>query len=76
MRKLNVNINMSDTDMVSCNECKGTEFIQVHQIRRISPVISPSGEETFIPIPTSNQLCLNTFNQAWEKKIEIELQSN
>ena len=50
MRKLNVNINMSDTDMVSCNECKGTEFIQVHQIRRISPVISPSGEETFIPI--------------------------
>ncbi len=47
---MNVNINMSDTNAVECNDCECTEFIQVYQIRRISPVLAPSGQETFIPV--------------------------
>jgi len=46
----NVNININDTDIVKCNGCECTEFVEVHQIRRVSPVISPTGQETFIPI--------------------------
>jgi len=50
MNKMNVNINMSDTKAVECNECECTEFVQVYQIRRISPVVSPTGQETFVPV--------------------------
>ena len=49
MKKMNVNININDTEVITCNDCECTEFIEVHQIRRV-PVISPTGQETYIPI--------------------------
>ena len=50
MKKMNVNINVNDTQLIECNDCACTEFREIHQIRRLSALMSPTGQETFIPI--------------------------
>tara|TARA_R100001377_G_scaffold85150_2_gene70536 strand:+ start:747 stop:983 length:237 start_codon:yes stop_codon:yes gene_type:complete len=43
-------ININDTESVKCEECGNYSFIQSFFIRRISPIVSPNGKETMMPI--------------------------
>ena len=38
------------TDLV-CDECGDQYFRQVMMIKRLSPIVSPSGKEQFVPMP-------------------------
>jgi len=48
--QLNVNIDLEQTEAVVCDECKSQVFNHGFMLRKVSAVLSPSGEEAMIPI--------------------------
>ena len=47
-----MNVDFSQTTGLECDECKNDKFTQVFYIRKLSALLSPSGEESLIPVPT------------------------
>ena len=45
------NIDFSQTTPVVCEECGHEHFIQVNMMRKLSPMLSPTGQPALIPIP-------------------------
>ena len=45
-----LNIDMSQTVAETCESCENDTFVQVYQMRKLSPLLSPTGQETMIPI--------------------------
>ena len=43
-------IDINDTETIVCDDCGNATFIQCFFIRRISPIVSPTGQEAMIPI--------------------------
>ena len=43
-------IDMSQTTTVKCEKCENSTFKQTLLIRKLSALVSPSGQETVIPI--------------------------
>lgn len=52
MNQQPLRVNMAQTTAFVCNECNNETFKQVFLMRKLSALLSPSGEETMIPIPT------------------------
>ena len=50
IKKPQKQININDTEAVKCEECGNYSFIKSYFIRRISPIVSPTGKEAMIPI--------------------------
>tara|TARA_Y100000310_G_C20346804_1_gene652384 strand:+ start:89 stop:316 length:228 start_codon:yes stop_codon:yes gene_type:complete len=47
-----IKVDLKSTDEVPCEECKNTYFIPVFVIKRLSPLVSPTGDEKLIPLQT------------------------
>ena len=45
-----MNIDLSQTEEVICDECKNETFTQQYQMRKLSALLSPTGQESMIPI--------------------------
>ena len=45
-----LNINFEQTTAVVCDECGHDVFIQALKMRKISALLSPTGQETMIPM--------------------------
>ena len=45
-----MNIDFSQTTPEVCEECENDIFTQVYQMRKLSALLSPTGQETMIPI--------------------------
>ena len=45
-----MNIDMSQTTAEVCESCENDTFIQVYQMRKLSALLSPTGEPAMIPI--------------------------
>ena len=45
-----MNIDFSQTTAEVCEKCENDTFIQVFKMRKISALLSPTGEESMIPI--------------------------
>ena len=45
-----MNIDMNQTSAEICESCENETFIQVYQMRKLSALLSPTGEPTMIPI--------------------------
>jgi len=43
-------IHIEDTESLKCDDCNNYSFIKSYFIRRISPIVSPTGQEAMIPI--------------------------
>ena len=43
-------IDINDTETIVCDECGNATFIECFFIRRISPIVSPTGQEAMVPI--------------------------
>ena len=43
-------IHFEDTESIKCDDCGNYSFIKSFIIRRISPIVSPTGQEAMIPI--------------------------
>ena len=45
-----MNIDLSQTEEVICDECKNETFTQQYQMRKLSALLSPTGQATMIPV--------------------------
>jgi hypothetical protein len=45
------NIDISQTTPVVCEKCGHEHFVNVNIIRKLSPMLSPTGQPALIPIP-------------------------
>ena len=43
-------LNIEDTESLKCDACGNYTFIKSYFIRRVSPLMSPTGQEAMIPI--------------------------
>ena len=43
-------VDISQTTAEVCEECGNDTFVQVYQMRKLSALLSPTGQETMIPI--------------------------
>ena len=49
-----VKIDLSDADTMKCQKCENSIFIQGYVIKRISAIVSPTGEEVIAPLQVFN----------------------
>ena len=45
-----MNIDFSQTTEECCESCGNNTFVQVYQMRKLSALLSPTGQEAMIPI--------------------------
>ena len=45
-----MNIEFSQTTAEICEQCENDTFVQVYQMRKLSALLSPTGQESMIPI--------------------------
>ena len=45
-----MNIDFSQTTAEICEKCENETFIQVYQMRKLSALLSPTGEQAMIPV--------------------------
>ncbi len=45
-------INPSDLTSVTCESCQNDTFEEAYFLKRVSALISPDGQEKFVPVPT------------------------
>jgi len=50
MQQPQLNIDLSQTTEEVCESCGNTTFTQVYKMRKLSALLSPSGQESMIPI--------------------------
>ena len=43
-------IDIGDTETIICEKCGNASFIQSFLLKRISPLVSPTGKEAIVPI--------------------------
>ena len=46
----NVNIDLSSIDNMKCDECENETFVPVFIIKHLSALMSPTGQETMVPV--------------------------
>jgi len=63
-----VNVDITKTLPVSCDECKGIYFEQGLIIRKASKFITGTGQDGYIPIPVFNCKACGHVNQAFMPK--------
>lgn len=51
MQQQGINVDISQTTPVLCEECNGTYFEQAMVIRRVSSILTGQGKPGFMPIP-------------------------
>ena len=52
--KQKVQLDLKDAETMTCQKCGNTIFIQGYVIKRISAILSPTGEEVIAPIQVFN----------------------
>jgi hypothetical protein len=45
-----VSVDLSKADTIKCDDCGNYLFITSHVIKRISPIMSPTGQEAMVPV--------------------------
>ena len=50
MNPQEIEIDLSKADEIVCDNCGNKTFIQVVEIKRLSPIVSPTGQEAMIPV--------------------------
>lgn len=47
-----MNINLGEVPNITCEKCSGEFFQEACVIKRVSPLMSPTGQESIIPVGT------------------------
>ena len=45
-----MNINVNDAEDMACPKCENQFFKPIFRVKKISPLLSPTGEEVIVPI--------------------------
>ena len=65
-----LNVDFSQTTAEVCEECGNDTFTQVYQIRALSALLSPTGQETKIPIQVFACAKCGHINKGFKPKVE------
>ena len=47
---MNIDVNLNDASDITCKKCEGLHFTSILRLKKISSVISPTGETIVVPI--------------------------
>ena len=50
MPKSEVQVDLQKADTIKCDDCGNYLFITANVIKRISPILSPTGQEALVPV--------------------------
>ena len=45
-----IQVDLKDAETIKCEDCDNSVFIPAFFIKRLSPIVSPTGQEALIPI--------------------------
>ena len=62
-------LQLAQADSVTCESCGNHTFVTVMMMKRISPIISPTGEEAIVPIQTFACNACGFVNKAFSPTI-------
>ena len=48
--KAEVQVDLNDAETMTCDDCGNAVFIPAFFLKRLSPIVSPTGQEALIPI--------------------------
>ena len=71
-----LNIDISQTTAEVCESCGNNTFTQVFQIRKLSALLSPHGQETIVPIQVFACVKCNHINDKFLPKSPEDEPSN
>lgn len=60
-----LNVDLSKADDVTCERCGNYTFEQVMLMKKVSALISPTGKEAIVPIPTFSCNSCGHINKAF-----------
>ena len=63
-----MNIDFSQTTSEVCEKCENDTFQQVFQMRKLSALLSPTGQETMIPIQVFACAKCSHINKGFQPK--------
>ena len=69
------NVDFSQTTEECCESCGNNTFVQVYQMRKLSALLSPTGQESMIPIQVFACAKCGHINSAFQPKEEKENES-
>ena len=70
-----MNIDFSQTSAEVCEKCENDTFQQVYRMRKLSALLSPTGQPTMIPIQVFACAKCGHINSAFQPKEEKENES-
>ena len=65
-----INVKLEDLKDIICENCSGKYFRAVHAFKRLSALISPSGKEQIVPVPTYRCDDCGNINEEFQLKLE------
>ena len=63
-----MNIDFSQTTAEVCEKCENETFVQVYKMRKLSALLSPTGEEAMIPIQVFACYTCGYINKGFQPK--------
>jgi uncharacterized Zn finger protein len=63
MNQQNINVDLSKAEDITCENCGNYTFQEVALMKRLSPLVSPTGKEAIVPIPTFACIACGHINQ-------------
>ena len=63
-----LNVDFSQTTAEICEKCENETFVQVYQMRKLSALLSPAGQETIIPVQIFACMKCNHVNKGFLPK--------
>ena len=68
------NIDLTHAKDITCEKCEGVGFRQTMMLKKLSPLVSPSGQEAIIPVGVFACEACGNINKEFEEA-EIKQQS-
>ena len=63
-----MNVDFSQTTAEVCEKCENDTFVQVYKMRKLSALLSPTGEEAMIPIQVFACYTCGHINKGFQPK--------
>ena len=67
------NISIDKTTPIICEECGNDTFVQALFLRKISPLLTGTGQEGVVPVPTFMCTKCNHVNKAFQLQLLPDL---
>ena len=74
-KQAQVKLNLSDTETIVCEKCGNGLFIQSFFLKKISALVSPTGQESIIPVQVYSCSNCGHINKSLNPTLEKDSQT-